>query len=230
MITSNILTEVLTSSTLWTAISAIATFAMAFITYKTLKQNREQLNELKVQREEDNRARIVCSAHIHQVNGSYMLMIENIGRLPAYDVNIQVTGEPITNHLFDYIRYTFSQLAKKTFTLPAGQSLSFYLYPSEEIGWDYTSDITGESTLDKRKKWLDDYKEKKIIITGRYNSQYEIHEVFTLNERFISGSYIEQTPLNFIGFVLRNLSRTQKEYLELEKHKYYEQANNAYNR
>ena len=47
-------------------LSSIASFGMIFITYRSLLQNKEQIDELKQQREEDERARLVFSIIVYQ--------------------------------------------------------------------------------------------------------------------------------------------------------------------
>lgn len=41
-------------------LSSIASFGMIFFTYRSLQQNKTQIEELRLQREEDERARLVC--------------------------------------------------------------------------------------------------------------------------------------------------------------------------
>ena len=47
-------------------LSAIASLCMIYFTYRTLQQNKEQLEEIKHQREEDERARLVFSVIVYQ--------------------------------------------------------------------------------------------------------------------------------------------------------------------
>ncbi len=61
-----------------TYISAIASFAMVFITWRTLKQNEEQLNEIKRQWEEQNRP--ILSFKIIYINSVFYLKVENTGK------------------------------------------------------------------------------------------------------------------------------------------------------
>ena len=61
-----------------TYISAIASFAMVFIRWRTLKQNEEQLNEIKRQWEEQNRP--ILSFKIIYINSVFYLKVENTGK------------------------------------------------------------------------------------------------------------------------------------------------------
>ena len=61
-----------------TYISAIASFAMVFITWRTLKQNEEQLNDIKRQWEEQNRP--ILSFKIIYINSVFYLKVENTGK------------------------------------------------------------------------------------------------------------------------------------------------------
>ena len=69
-----------------TYISAIASFAMVFITWRTLQQNKEQLNELKRQWEEQNKPKLFCS--LERSKEDMLLILENISNSAATNVTI----------------------------------------------------------------------------------------------------------------------------------------------
>ena len=65
-------------------ISSIATIAMVVATFYTLKQNREQLLELKKQWNDQNKAKLVFS--VEQIHCFYCLKIHNIGKTAACNI------------------------------------------------------------------------------------------------------------------------------------------------
>lgn len=70
-------------------IAAIATAVMAFFTWQTLKQNQNQLNELKEQWNEQNKPKIMPS--FIKSNGSVYLRIKNYTGTFANDVKVTIS-------------------------------------------------------------------------------------------------------------------------------------------
>ena len=64
-------------------LSAIASFGMIFFTYRSLQQNKKQVEELQKQREEEERARLVFSIIVYQ--HAFMLKISNIGKKNVFN-------------------------------------------------------------------------------------------------------------------------------------------------
>ena len=64
-------------------LSSIASFGMIFFTYRTLLHNIKQTEDLKKQREEDERARLVFSVIVYQT--AFMLKIRNVGKRDVYN-------------------------------------------------------------------------------------------------------------------------------------------------
>lgn len=71
-----------------TYISAIASFAMVIITWMTLKQNREELEEIKKQWREQNVPKVTCS--LESVEGGIQLFLFNSSRVMARDVRVTI--------------------------------------------------------------------------------------------------------------------------------------------
>lgn len=71
-----------------TYISAIASFAMVFITWRTLQQNKEQFKEMKKQWNAEKNPNLMLSLGIHQK--CLFLKISNIGFSPAYNINLSI--------------------------------------------------------------------------------------------------------------------------------------------
>lgn len=124
-------------------ISAIASFAMVFITWFTLKQNREQITELKKQWKEQNTPKVFCS--LEKDNGSLFLVLSNPTPNVATNVHVNIKSYGIKEtELFS--KYT-TLLEKTFFTISPLQKKYIDLYISAYIEGDYSEkyiDVTVE--------------------------------------------------------------------------------------
>ncbi len=170
----------------WTSVSAIATgvgsiatAVMAFIALRSLLQNDKQLDELKKQREEETRARLVFE--IVSYEHLYLLKITNVGKSTAYDLTFCINSKLIDNHFSDYIKSIFERNNQKRFVMVPGRSLYFYLSPIHTT--QRTHIIKGVSfTSEVINQWLNQYQNEAIVITGSYCGKYEIRECFSIND------------------------------------------------
>lgn len=203
----NGLQNLITSSTFWTAISAIATFIMAYFTYKTLVQNKEQLNDIKKQRLEDTRARIIC--HLVHWHNTYLLKVENTGKEPAYNVSIQLSGKPIANHLFETIKNLFKELAEKKIIIPAGES-NYYIISPSHLNEGYAGPSNETHFYSDINKWLEVYENEPINIKINYNDKYVYEETSSLSNYFTKGLVIIPNNLEQIAKSLTEINHTIK--------------------
>jgi len=81
-------------SAIATGIGAIGTAVMAIVTWVTLRQNKNQLSELKRQWAEQNRPKIVPS--FVKSNGSIYLRIKNYSGVFANDVKVNISLDNTT--------------------------------------------------------------------------------------------------------------------------------------
>ena len=81
-------------SAIATGIGAIATAIMAYVTWKVLSQNKDQLSELKRQWAEQNRPKIVPS--LVKSDGSVYLRIKNYSGVFANDVKVNISLDNTT--------------------------------------------------------------------------------------------------------------------------------------
>ena len=100
-------------------LSAIASFGMIYFTYRTLQQNKEQLEEIKRQREEDERARLVFSVIVYQ--SAFFLKMSNIGKRNVYEATIQFNEDFLNELLEEKFQEGYRQLGK-SFFVEAGTS------------------------------------------------------------------------------------------------------------
>ena len=166
-------------SSIATGVGSIATALMAFIALRSLWQNDKQLDELKKQREEETRARLVFE--IVSYEHLFLLKITNVGKSTAYDLTCCIKSKLIDNHFSDYIKSTFERNNQKRFVMVPGRSLYFYLSPIHTTrrthiidGVSYTSEVIDH--------WLNQYQNEAIVITGSYCGKYEIKECFSIND------------------------------------------------
>lgn len=129
-------------------ISAIASFAMVFITWFTLKQNEEQITELKQQWKEQNTPKVFCS--LEKDNGSLFLVLSNPTPNVATNVHVNIKSYGIKETgLFS--KYT-TLLEKTLFTISPLQKKYIDLYISAYIEGDYSEqyiDVTVEINNEK---------------------------------------------------------------------------------
>lgn len=167
----------------WTAVAAIATGLSAFataimagVTVRSLTQNKAQLDEIKKQFDEENRARLLFE--IVSVQDLFLLKIVNVGKSTAFDVHFTIKSKLIDNHFSMDIKSCFEETAQKNFILVPKRCLYLYLssvYTSKNhtiFDKKYSSTIIND--------WLDKYKNEKIFITGQYCGKYKINEEFSI--------------------------------------------------
>lgn len=160
-------------------LSAIASFGMIYFTYRSLQQNKIQLEEMKRQREEEERARLVFSVIVYK--HAFMLKISNVGKRNVYNAVIQF-NEDFLNELFEEkFQEGYKQLLKPFF-VEAGTSRHLY------IGW--CQDIN------------DAWKNKHVVIKmkGSYN------DVYPIDEEIDMGLYLDKTFMLVQGEVATELA------------------------
>ena len=160
-------------STIATGSSAIATFIMALIALISLLQNKNQFRN-------ENRARLVFEIISYQ--NKTMLKIMNVGKSTAYDVQMCFKSNLIENHYSKSIKSVFEKISEKKLVMAPGRCIYIPLTPA------YTTKQTSHTiggqifTSDSINKWLDEYKDEKIVITGKYCKKYKIKEEFSITD------------------------------------------------
>ena len=93
--------------------SAIASFGMIFFTYRSLQQKKMQIAELRLQREEDERARLVFSVRVDQT--AFMLKISNTGKRNVFNAIINFNEDYLSELIEKRFQKGFRQLSKPFF-------------------------------------------------------------------------------------------------------------------
>lgn len=178
-------------------LSAIASFGMIFFTYLSLQQNKKQIEELRRQREEEERARLVFSVIVYQT--AFMLKISNIGKRNVFNAIINFNEDFLNELIEKRFQEGFRQL-KKPFFVEVGTSRYLYIghCPKVNNAW----------------------KEKQVVIKmkGSYNDNYTIDEVIDMSW-FLDKTFIEvqgdlETTMNYMkkGLIVQN-----NEYMPVQK-------------
>lgn len=178
-------------------LSAVASFGMIYLTYKSLQQNRKQLEELREQRKEDERARLVFSVIVYQQ--AFMLKISNIGKNNVYEAVIHFNEDFLSELREEKFRVAYRQLSSPFF-VEAGTSRHLFIGFCEEI-----------NTL---------WKDKKVIIqmTGSYNGTYDIKETIDMS-LFLDKSFmlVQSDLATIISYIKKGLVVPSNSYMPVQK-------------
>lgn len=101
-------------------LSVAAAAIMIIFTYYSLKNNKETLNEMKKEWEEERKANLYFS--IEDRIGLFVLKVANIGKSPAYNVRLKFNKEFIDALLFNQIKDVYRTLPSKSFSLEDGKA------------------------------------------------------------------------------------------------------------
>lgn len=198
----NVIVPVVGDSTIWLSfwpvyLSAIASFGMIYFTYRSLQQNKKQLEEMKAQREEEERARLVFSVIVYQT--AFMLKISNIGKRNVYNAVIHF-NEEFLNELIEERFQKFYRQLSKPFFVEAGSSK--YLY----IG--FCEDVNAA------------WKNKNVVIRmkGFYNDIYKIDEELSMS-MFLDKTFMDvKGDLETImGYLKKGLVVQNNSYMPIQK-------------
>lgn len=178
-------------------LSAIASFGMIYITYRSLQQNKKQIEEMQKQREEEERARLVFSVIVYQ--HAFMLKISNIGKRNVFNAVIDFNEDFLTELLQEKFQEGYKQLSKPFF-VEAGTSR--YLF----IG--FCQDVN------------DAWKNKNVVIRmkGSYNEIYTIDEEIEMN-MFLDKTFIivEGDLETTMGHIKKGLVVQNNQYMPVQK-------------
>lgn len=188
-------------------LSAAATFIMVIYTSWTLKQNNEQLKEIKRQWKEEHRARLLFSIDCKQ--GLYVLKISNVGPEPAYNIKLKFSDSFINALMANAIKEVYKKLHEKAFSIEGKSSKYFYISPQYGNA-SVTFYRTNENfSSDEINKWINGFRHVVINIKGSYCDEYEIKETLKLDEYLIMSLVVNDELTNSIedirmGVVVKN--------------------------
>ena len=160
-------------------LSAIASFGMIYFTYRSLQQNKNQMEKMQKQHEEEERARLVFSVIIYQ--HAFMLKISNIGKRNVYNAIINFNEDFLSELLQEKFQEGYKQLSKPFF-VEAGTSRHLYIGFCQDVN--------------------DAWKNKHVVIRmkGRYN------DVYTIDEEIDMSLFLDKTFMLVQGELATQLS------------------------
>lgn len=181
----------------WNALSAIANICIALLALFTYLYTRSQTKKQDEIRFEDVRARLSFS--IVDWNNHYMLKITNVGKETAYNIELNVSGSPITENLISFVKEVFVNLRSTTICIEAGQSVFYLVSPTEKAKGLYG--IEGQELVGAKdiQEWLGNHDKEKIIITGKYNNRHIIDESFCIRDYAQYGAFEHKEPIEEIA-------------------------------
>lgn len=178
-------------------LSAMASFGMIYYTYHSLQQNKKQLEEMKIQREEEERARLVFSVIVYQK--AFMLKISNIGKRNVYNAIIHFNEDFLNELMEERFEEGYKQLAKPFF-VEAGTSRHLFIGICQDVN--------------------DSWKNKNVVIKmkGSYNDVYEIDEELNMS-MFLDKTFIlVQGDLETtMGHIKKGLVVQNNSYMPVQK-------------
>ena len=198
----------------WDKINAISNIGMAVIAFISLGVSFYLLLRDKKQKKEDNRARINCS--IVKEEYGYYLLVENVGKEVAYDISLTVSGKPISDNLYKFVKIVFSDLSREKFIIKPNDKKYFYIAPPIRQEWDLLRLPWKEHFSNENiNNWLKEYDKEYILVSGNYNNKYKIDYKFSIRDFNVIGTFQIPEPIDNISKTLieikRNLRESEKE-------------------
>lgn len=192
----------------WNAISAIANIAIALLALITYIYSRNQAKKQDALRFEDLRARLAFS--IVDWHNHYMLKISNVGKETAYNVQLNVSGPPISENPFDLVKDVFARLRETTIIIESGQSVYYLISPTEKARGDYGIEGGQQINSEDIIKWLRAHDKDNIIITGLYNDRFLIKDNISIRDYLQYGAFEHKNPLEEIADAMISRSPEDK--------------------
>lgn len=169
--------------------TAVGTVLLAIAAFWTLRQNKKQLHVLQNQQHEDRRARLLFE--IVAVDFYYCIKISNVGKEPAYNVHLKISGSFFDDHFSPEIKEVFESFDKESFCFAPGREAYIYLCPTKDDTPNNIHIIYGRHfSPNQINPWLEQHKHSLIKIEGQYCDRYDISESLTI-ESFTSDVFIK---------------------------------------
>lgn len=196
-------------------LSAAATFIMVIFTWLTLKQNSQQLEELKRQWSEDHRARLSFS--IVSKQGLFMLKIANIGRETAYNIRLTFSDQFIESLLANSTKEIYRTLNGKSFSIEPNTNKYFYISPiygDSSVTFHRTNE---KFSAEEKNRWLDKFRYIPIIINGTYCDNYHVLETLKLDNFLLMNLVVNDELTNNIEEIRKGTVVTNDQLYPIQK-------------
>lgn len=195
--------EVLHKPSEWTIfwatyLSAIASFAMVFITWLTLKkskeqndailkQNKDQLDEMKRQWEEQNTPIVSCS--LEKSSESLLVELHNTSQVPAHKIRVRIdnnTGKDI--YRFDK---TCELLEKMTFEIPPFSIKQIPIMLTPYVDGEYEGYLSVELSYCGKQERFDLYLKEINLTTRKYSTKDVCSKIEHLDNTVKSKNFMQ---------------------------------------
>ncbi len=196
-------------------LSAAATFIMVIFTWLTLKQNSQQLEELKRQWSEDHRARLSFS--IVSKHGIFMLMIANVGKETAYNIRLTFSDQFIESLLADSTKDIYRKLQGKSFSIEPNTNKYFYISPiygNSSVTFHRTNE---KFSAEEINKWLDEFRNIPIKINGTYCDHYYVSETLRLDDYLLMNLVVNDELTNNIEDIRKGTVVNNDQFYPIQK-------------
>lgn len=196
-------------------LSAAATLIMVIFTWLTLKQNSQQLEELKRQWSEDHRARLSFS--IVSKQGLFMLKIANVGRETAYNIRLTFSDEYIESLLADSTKEIYRKLNGKSFSIEPSTNKYFYLSPiygDSSVTFHRTNE---EFSAEEINRWLNMFRYIPIRINGSYCDNYHVSETLKLDDYLLMNLVVNDELTNNIEDIRKGTVINNDQFYPIQK-------------
>ena len=186
-------------ATFWaTYLAAIASFAMVFITWLTLKknkeqndailqQNKDQLNEMKRQWEEQNTPTVSCS--LEKSSESLLVELHNTSQVPAHKIRVRIdnnTGKDI--YRFDK---TCELLEKMTFEIPPFSIKQIPIMLTPYVDGEYEGYLSVELSYCGKQERFDLYLKEINLTTWKYSTKDVCSKIEHLDNTVKSKNFMQ---------------------------------------
>lgn len=196
-------------------LSAAATFIMVIFTWLTLKQNSQQLEELKRQWSEDHRARLSFS--IVSKQGIFMLMIANVGKETAYNIRLTFSDQFIESLLANSTKDIYRKLQGKSFSIEPNTNKYFYISPiygNSSVTFHRTNE---KFSAEEINKWLDEFRNIPIKINGTYCDNYHVSETLRLGDYLLMNLVVNDELTNNIEDIRKGTVVNNDQFYPIQK-------------
>lgn len=155
-------------ATFWaTYLAAIASFAMVFITWLTLRQNKNQLDELKRQWDEQNKPIVSCT--LAKSSSEILIELHNSSQVSAHNVKVKLSNK--TDE--DIFRFdeTCRLLDDITFVIPPFSKKQIPIYITPYIDGNYTGYILVNLSYSGRSENFELYLAEINLTTTQFSNK-----------------------------------------------------------
>jgi len=187
--------QTLSVNEIFTAISALATAVMAYLTYRSIRNGKEQIEEMKAQWEKENRPYLelfpVAPPFTHK-DGSLAIEIKNIGKRTAKDVSIEIEDSFVQGFNNDIVNEQIQAICSNKYRILPNESkiLTICSIKTTPDGEVLLGAAVPQRELNSIRKYLSNFKFK-------VKCSYEDYSF----EQILSSNELAYQKIDYLGFL-----------------------------